>query len=528
MKPKHKRTALAKVAKSAPENQLQAGPRSTNASELNYRSVGTLDPSRLATAFTSADQGFITEQAQLFELIEEQDAHIYSELSKRRRAVTGLGWQLQPHENSTEADLQRVKELEDMLRDIPNFEDMHYDLTDAIGKGFSAVEFQWKLGEVWLPNEFYFVQQRHFQVKKETGELQYVKQGIPESLNNNWLVHEHSAKSGYLEQSALFRVLAWTYAYKAYDVRDMQRFLELYGMPLRLGKFPSGIGDKQRNELLAAVRNIGNDGAGVVPSTMSIEFVQATARGNITDFLSAIDYWQNLQSRAILGGELDGKTATEAKIMVYDKVRREILLHDVAQIAPTINRGLLAQINKYNGMFDAKLMPKFAYQTQESVDQQKMVTVLEKATALGMEIDIEYAHEVLQIPKADKNAKLLGKVEEPKPDQDKPEPKKPKPNEDDDPTKSALTRLAVLAKQQGAEADLTDAYTAQLAALGAKHEAELVQKIAAVVAEAGDFDAAIAGIETLAINFKVPALAEVIALGMAAANLGGRAEIQDA
>ncbi|HPN01709.1 MAG TPA: hypothetical protein PKV03_09785, partial [Methylotenera sp.] len=74
-------------------------------------------------------------------------------------------------------------------------------------------------------------------------------------------------------------------------------------------------------------------------------------------------------------------------------------------------------------------------------------------------------------------------------------------------------------------ADLTDAYTAQLAALGAKHEATLVQKISAVVAEAGDFDEAIAGIEALAVDFKVPALAEVIALGLAAANLGGRSEV---
>ena len=59
---------------------------------------------------------------------------------------------------------------------------------------------------------------------------------------------------------------------------------------------------------------VGNDGAGVVPSTMSIEFVQAMKTGSVDDFLSAIEYWERKQSMAILGGTLtsqaDGKTST--------------------------------------------------------------------------------------------------------------------------------------------------------------------------------------------------------------------------
>lgn len=524
MSKKTKRAALARQDKQTPDTNLQAGPRTSNATPLNYRSVSTLDPSRLASAFTSADQGFITEQAKLFELIEEQDSHIYSELAKRRRSVTGLGWHLAPPDDADQAELDRTEELEDMLREIPRIEDAQYDLTDAIGKGFAALEFEWQLGDVWLPKHIHFVPQRHFQVVRETGELQYLNNGIPQPLSANWIVHEHKSKSGYIEQSSLFRVLAWTYAFKTYDVRDMQRFLEVYGLPLRLGKYPSGIGKEQRDELLKAVRNIGNDGAGVVPSNMAIEFIKDTKSGTVSDFLQAIEYWESKQSKAILGGELDGKTTSEARIMLYDKVRREILLHDVRQIEPTLNKQLIEPINKYNGMFAAGRLPKWAYETEESVDQQKLVNVLKTGAELGMQIDIEYAHKVLQIPKADKGALILGQKNTAEPT----EPKNQQTPQNDpkpDPAEGALTRLASLAKAKGAEANLTDAYTAQLAALGAKHEAELVQKIAAVVAKAGDFDAAIEGIEALAIDFKVPALTEVIALGMAASHLAGRADV---
>lgn len=505
---------------SKPELALQAGARSTNSTELNYRSVNTLDPSRLASAFAHADQGYITDQAALFELVEEQDAHIFSELAKRRRAVTGLGWQLHPPKDANQAELDRTEELSEMLQSIPRFEDAQYDLTDAIGKGFAALEIDWKRGDVWLPQNLFWVPQRSFQIKRDTGEMQYVKTGIPEALRPwGWVVHEHRAKSGYIEQSSLFRVLAWTYAYKAYNMRDMQRFLEVYGLPLRLGKYPAGIGNKQRDELLRAVRNIGNDGAGVVPSTMSIDFIQATKTGTVDDFLKSIEYWEAKQSKAILGGELDGKTTSEARIMLYDKVRREILLHDVRQIQPTLNAQLIKPIVLFNGMFAEDRMPVLKYDTAESVDQKQMVDVLEKAADMGMEIDVEWAHQTLQIPRADDKAKILGKAKPAAPET---------PDKPDTPAKdgAALSKLVALAKENVANADVADAYTAQLSALGAKREAEMVQKIAAVVAEAGDFDEAIAGIEALAIDFNVPALAETIALGMTAAHLAGRADIQ--
>lgn len=505
--------ALARVSKGALAT-LQAGPRSTQGNTLNYASVNTLDPSRLASAFAAADQGFITEQATLFELVEEQDPHLYAELAKRRRAVTGLGWQLTPPEDASQSEIDRTLELSTMLADTPRFEDAQYDLTDAIGKGIAALEIDWRTGAEWTPRALNWVPQREFQVDVQSGGLLYVKNGMPEPLREwGWVVHEHRAKSGYIEQAALFRVLAWTYAYKAYNLRDMQRFLEMYGLPLRLGKYPAGIGDKQRDQLLRAVRNIGHDGAGVVPSNMTIDFIQAAKAGTVDDFLSAAEYWERKQSMAILGGTLtsqaDGKTSTNALGEIHNQVRREIMLHDVRQLTPTVQAQLVRPIALLNGMFPEDRIPTFGYQTEETADQGKMVDVLEKAASMGMEIDLDWAHKTMQIPRAGKGAKLLtlpGKAGAP------------------GPADAALVRMAALAAQgrTGAD-DLPGAYAAQLAALCAPHEQALIQQIAAVVAEAGDFESAIAGMEALTAND--PKWAEAVALGMAAANLGGRAEI---
>lgn len=193
--------------------------------------------------------------------------------------------------------------------------------------------------------------------------------------------------------------------------------------------------------------------------------------------------------------------------MIYDKVRREILLHDVRQIVPTWQNQLVVPIALINGMFKQDRIPQYGYQTEETVDQGKMADVLGKAAGMGMEIDVEYAHKVMQIPRADKNAKLLSAPGA-----------KPATAAD-----AALVRLAALAKD-AKDADVTGVYSARLSALSAPHEEALTQQIAAIVAEAGSFEDALD---------KIAALTDTpnkdwegsIAKGMAAADLAGRADI---
>lgn len=524
---KNKLASMVRQVFGKPDTNTQAGARAAQDQTLNYMSVQTLDPSRLASAFGAADTGDITQQASLFEMIEEHDAHIFAELAKRRRAVTGLGWQLTPKDDAPQSELDRCKELTDILTAVPRFEDAHYDLTDAIGKGFAAIEIEWQTGAEWTPKALHWVPQRMMRVERTTGKLMLLKNGVPEPLREwGWVVHEHRSKSGYIEQAALFRVLAWAYAYKSYNVLDMQRFLEKYGMPIRLGKFPSGIGKAEQTTLLKAVRNIGSDGAGIVPSTMSIELIQAMKNGTITDFLSSIEYWERKQSMAILGGTLtsqaDGKTSTNALGNVHDKVRREIMLHDVRQIAPTIGAQLVTPIALYNGMFAPNRMPTFAYDTAETVDQKMMVDVLDKAAQMGLDIDVEYAHQVLQIPKATDGAKTIKGTSVKSPSD-----AAPAAAADPAAAGAALTRLVALAKDKAADGgpDVMAAYIAQLSALAAPHEQAMVQQIAAIVADADGYDDAIEAIEKLAINTRPTALAETIALGLATADLAGRAGV---
>ena len=485
------------------DTQARGGSINGHSRALNYNSINTMSPARLATAFAAADRGNIVEQAEFFELI-ENDAHIFAELNKRRQAVAGLPWHLQPPRDATQSELDRVDELTDILLAIDKIEDVQFDVTDAIGKGFVALEINWQAGETYLPKSLTFVPQRFFTVNIDTNQLEYMNCGIAEPLwSNKWLIQEHRAKSGYIGQTALFRVLAWTYAYKHYNIKDMQRFLELYGLPLRLGKFPAGTTEESRSQLLRAVRNIGNDGAGIVPSAMAIDFIDVQ-KGSVADFISAIEYWERKQSLAILGGTLtsqaDGKSSTNALGNVHNAVRAEILLHDIKQLEPAYTKGLLEPISLINGMFEKGRTPLFKYDAKESVDRQVLIDVFTKAVNAGMQIDIDKAHEMLQIPRGNDINNILTVGAQ----------------------KTALT--AVLSKKPSET--IAENLTVHLTDLAAAHEKKRVSEIAKIVAEAGDFESALEQISKLTLKPAGSAQVDLIAQGMMAANLAGRVESQ--
>ncbi|MFV9492173.1 phage portal protein family protein [Pseudomonas aeruginosa] len=71
------------------------------------------------------------------------------------------------------------------------------------------------------------------------------------------ITHVHKSKSGYLERSALFRVLARP-TVKNFSVGDLAEFLDsLTGIPMRVGKYPTGATEKEKLTLAARLAALG-------------------------------------------------------------------------------------------------------------------------------------------------------------------------------------------------------------------------------------------------------------------------------
>ena len=61
----------------------------------DYPSRG-LNPVKLASILRDADEGTSAARWNMFEEMEEKDAHLFSQMQTRKLAVTGLEWEVQP------------------------------------------------------------------------------------------------------------------------------------------------------------------------------------------------------------------------------------------------------------------------------------------------------------------------------------------------------------------------------------------------------------------------------------------------
>lgn len=386
----------------------------------NHPSRG-LTPSRLAQILDAAEQGDIVAQYELFEDIEEKDGHVHAEMGKRRRAVAQLGWQIVPPDNPTAKEKQAAEALEILLAGLDDFEAMLFDVTDAIGKGFACLEFDgWhRIDGDWLPKAIDYRPQTWFQlVRGQRQEIRLRGAAGGEPLQPfGWITHIHKAKSGYLERSALFRVLVWPYLFKNYSVGDLAEFLEIYGIPMRVGKYPSGATEKEKLTLLRALAALGHNAAGIIPMGMELDFLNA-AQGDPAAFKLMIDWCERTQSKAILGGTLTSGTGegtnTNALGNVHNEVRLDLRDSDAGQLAATLSRDLVYPIAVLNGLADSwKRCPRLVFDIQEPEDLKVYADALPQLVKLGFKIPRQWAQEKLAIPEPSEVEEVLQLVAEP-------------------------------------------------------------------------------------------------------------------
>lgn len=375
-----------------------------------------LTPDRLYRILEAAEQGYLLPQSDLFTDMEEKDAHIFSEMSKRKRVLLTLDWDVQPPRDASPAEKKLASWVRECIQDMTFFEDVILDCLDAIGHGFSAQEITWaRIEGMWLPQAINRRPQRWFMTPwndRDDIRLRGVEVMGEPLWQFGWILHKHRAKSGYIARSGLHRILVWPYLFKNYGVRDLMEFLEIYGIPLRIGKYGSGSTQEEKDALLRAVVGIGHNAAGIIPQEMQIEFKEAASGSGHNPHLTMIEYMEKSQSKAILGGTLtsqaDGKSSTHALGNVHNEVRHDLMTSDARQLEATLTRALIYPIVALNkGVSDVRRLPRISFETREPEDMKLYSDALPKLVAMGMPIPVDWAREKLSIPAVQDGGAIL-------------------------------------------------------------------------------------------------------------------------
>lgn len=402
------------------KREVLKGSQTSRIAQLNRQ--WPLHPSKglsirkLPSILEAAERGDIAAQADLFEDMIERDGHIFSEMAKRKNALLTLDWSIEPPENATAAEKQLAMMVSAWMKSIPDMEDVILNAADAIGHGFAAQEIEtWELeGDVWLPTKVVLRPHRWFSTTPETNDEIRLNDGTfqgGELWPFGWLVHTHNAKPGFIAQSGLYRVLVWPYLFKNYALRDLAEFLEIYGLPARVGTYMAGATEKEKDTLLHALVTLGHDAAGVIPEGSKIEF-QSAASGQADPFQAMIDWAERTESKVILGATLtsqaDGKSSTNALGNVHNAVRHDILVADARQLEGFF-RGFIRMLLALNGKdISPRRQPRLVFDTRDIEDIKVFSEGVSNLVNSGMKsIPTSWIHKKLGIPVPQQGEEVL-------------------------------------------------------------------------------------------------------------------------
>ena len=374
--------------------------------------AGHVNPVRLARLLHAAAEGQAYDYLTLAEEMEEREPHYAAVLGTRKRAVSGIT----PTIEAASEDQQDVR-LADRCRELmanPAFGDVQDDVLDALGKGYAAIEIDWQTSaKEWQPRAYHWRDPRYFIYPPHNPyELRLIDES--DGVNGKalpaykFIIHRPRLKSGIPLRGGLARLGATTYMCKAYTIKDWLAFCEVFGMPLRIGRYSEGAREEHKQLLKAAVAGLGSDAAAILPESMRIEFEQVGNVGGAKDLFLHLAEWLDRQtSKAVLSQTMttdDGSSQSQANI--HNEVRLDILKSDARQLEVTLNRDLIKPFIDLNFGPQA-VYPRLVLHVEETEDLKRLAESLSMLVPLGLKVSASVIRDKFGLPDPKEGEELL-------------------------------------------------------------------------------------------------------------------------
>lgn len=324
----------------------------------------------------------------------ERDAHAWAVLDKRKRAVIARPWNVEAATDDPR-DAQAAELVAEQLRRIP-FDRVCYELLDAVLMGYAVGEVIWQIdADQVRPIELISRGQERFRFDEDR-RLRLITLNSPtegELLEpRKFIVHRHGGRDANPYGLGLGTRLFWPCYFKRQDISFWLVFLDKFGGPTALGKYPSGALDAEKQTLLAALAAIRQDSAVVIPDGMSAELLEA-ARSGSSDAYERMARYMDEQISLIVLSETMTTTAASAGLGssqadVHNDVRIELAMADGDLLADTLQATLCQWIVDFN--LPGAGVPRIQRQFDEPEDKNVTAERDKKLTEMGLEPEDQY------------------------------------------------------------------------------------------------------------------------------------------
>lgn len=367
-----------------------------------------LSPEGLAEILRASADGYARPYLTLAEEMEERYLHYGAQLQTRRLAIDGIT----PAVEASDAVPSKIVDAVNALVEDDGFSDMVATLQDGIGKGYAVSEIMWDLKDGLLyPVDYRWRDPRFFQVDRV--DLTTLKLATLESFEGvplppfKFVRHVPRSRMGVTIRGGVARCAAWAYMIQSFAMKDWAAFSEVYGMPLRVGRYPVQASVDDRRTLLRAVRNIASDAAAVIPIGMEIEFAKVEGSHGSAVFGELIRYCDASISKIIVGQTMtadDGSSQSQAT--VHNEVRLDILRADGRGTGRTVTRDVILPFVAFN-FGPQPVYPRVTFPVAEPDDITALTTALVGLVPLGLRVGAGEVRGKLGLSEPEKDDELL-------------------------------------------------------------------------------------------------------------------------
>ena len=341
----------------------------------------------------------------------DRDDRVYSEMQKRKLAVIGKEWDIEPASDNAE-DIKIAEFVENNLKEI-SFDNACEELLDGVLMGFKPAEVMWDYseGDIWI-REYRGRDPRRFAFGLN-GELRLLTFGNmiegEETPDRKFQLFRFGEKNNNPYGTGLGNKLYWPVWFKKNGVKFWAVFLEKFGQPTPWGKYPSGTEKSKQDDLLDAIKAMQTDVGIITPDTMTVELLEAARTSSVDSYEKWGTFWNQAITLVILGQDAT-TTGTPGKLgseEARSDVRQEYIKADSDRLSEWLNNQSIKWLVDYN-FPNIKKYPKFWKRTEPEEDLKPLA---ERDRIIVREIGIptaqKYFYDTYGIPKPKEGEDLI-------------------------------------------------------------------------------------------------------------------------
>jgi len=339
----------------------------------------------------------------------DRDPHAGSVLQTRYLSVAGQEYEVLAADESQSA--QDIAEFVEGVLGDTNFTQGCQELLQAILYGFFVAEIMWavKDGNVVPakimgkhPRRFSFTMDRELRLLTPQDMIEGEAVPPRKFIVFSWGSSDNPYGKG------LGQKLWWPVWFKKNGIKFWLVFLEKFGMPTAVGKYPTGTPPEQQQALLDAIDAMQQETGVKIPETMAIELLEAARTGKVT-YETICEYMDRQISKAVLGqtASTEGTPGKLGNEQSQEEVRQDIKKADSDLLCELLNITLIPWIVDYN-FPNVTDYPKLWLRTEPEKNLKELAERDDTLVSnIGLPVGKRYFYDTYNIPEPETGEEIV-------------------------------------------------------------------------------------------------------------------------